>query len=373
MTTKRDYYEVLDVQRGASADELKSAFRKKARQFHPDVNKAPEAEEQFKEINEAYAVLSDDEKRSIYDRYGYDGLQGMGGMPDFTTVDFSDIFEEFFGGFGFGSSRRTRNRPRRGADLKYYVSLEFEEAVFGVEKDVEVTRDEACSGCDGTGAEAGSAPKRCTTCDGSGEVRTVRQTFIGSMVQVTTCPQCNGSGEMIESPCKVCHGKGLERKTRIKTVSIPAGVDNGNQIRLAGEGQPGIYGGPHGNLYVEVKVNKHDYFQRRKNDILLNLDVNVAQATLGADIEVPTLNGLEKLRIPSGTQPGKIFILRGKGVPYVRGSGRGDQKVIVNVDIPTRLTTEQQDLFEQLAKTLGEDIRLQERNFLDKIKDAFLG
>ncbi|HEX9013259.1 MAG TPA: J domain-containing protein, partial [Anaerolineaceae bacterium] len=290
---QRDYYEILGVPRNASTDDLKSAFRRLARQYHPDVNKSTDAEERFKELNEAYAILSDPEKRAAYDRYGHAGVTGMGGAPDFTNIDFSDIFEEFFG-FG-GSNRRSRNAARRGQDLGTQVQLTFEEAIFGVEKEVEITRDEVCGTCRGNGAEPGTSPARCTTCGGRGEVRQVRQTFLGSMVQVTACPTCNGTGEVITTPCHTCRGRGLERKTVKKVVPIPAGVDSGTQIRLAGEGQPGTNGGPTGNFYVEVQVRSHKYFRRKHDDILLDLSINVAQATLGAEIEVPTVDGGAKL------------------------------------------------------------------------------
>ncbi|HEY3344322.1 MAG TPA: molecular chaperone DnaJ [Anaerolineaceae bacterium] len=368
---QRDYYEVLGVQKNASPDDLKAAFRRLARQLHPDVNKAPDAEERFKEINEAYAVLSDPEKRAAYDRYGHAGVTGMGGAPDFSNIDFSDIFEEFFG-FG-GSGRRSRNTARRGQDLGAQVQLTFEEAIFGVEKEVEITRDEICATCRGTGAEPGTTPTRCSTCGGRGEVRQVRQTFLGSMVQVTTCPTCNGTGQVISTPCHTCHGRGLERKTIKKVVPIPAGVDNGTQIRLAGEGQPGANGGPTGNFYVEVQVKAHKYFRRKNDDILLDLSINVAQASLGAEIEVPTVDGLSKLSIPAGTQPGKTFIVKGKGVPHLRSSGRGDQMVTIGVEVPTRLTTDQRKLFEQLAQTLGSEVRPQERSFFDKLKEVLGG
>jgi molecular chaperone DnaJ len=374
---QRDYYEILGVQRGASGDELKSAFRQLARKYHPDVNKDHDAEERFKEINEAYAVLSDSEKRAAYDRFGHAGLNGMGGAgaPDFSNFDFTDIFEEFFG-FGGGASsrgRRARNTPRRGADLNQTVTLAFEESIFGLDKEIEFTRDEICSTCRGTGAEPGTSPVRCQTCDGRGEVRQVRQTFLGSMVQVTTCPTCNGQGEVITTPCPTCRGRGLERKTVHKTVSIPGGVDTGTQIRLAGEGQPGIFGGPNGNLYLEIQVKPHKFFRRKGNDIVLDLGINIAQAALGADIEVPTLEGLAKLTIPAGTQPGRIFNIKGRGVPYLRSNGRGDQMVVVNVEVPNRLTVEQRELFEQLAKTLGSEVRPQERSFLDKLKEVLGG
>ncbi len=374
--TQRDYYEILGVQRNASNEDLKAAFRRLARQYHPDVNKEPDAEERFKEINEAYAVLSDPDRRAAYDRFGHAGVQGAGGMPDFSVnfADFADIFGDLFGFGGFArTSRRARNAPRRGADLQYRVELTFEEAVFGVEKEIEITRDEVCAACGGSGAEPGTSPVRCATCNGAGEVRQVRQTILGSMVQVSTCPTCNGVGETIATPCHTCQGRGLERRTRKKVVTIPAGVDTGTQIRLAGEGQPGINGGPNGNLYLAVQVKPHQFFRRRDNDVLLDLDINVAQATLGAEVEIPTVDGPAKLKIPPGTQPGKVLRLRGKGVPHLRGNGRGDQLVVINVEIPTRLSNEQRQLFEKLAKSLGSEVRPAERSFLDWLKETLGG
>ena len=372
---KQDYYEILGVPRTASADELKSAFRKLARQYHPDVSDAPDAEERFKELNEAFAVLSDVDKRAAYDRFGHAGVQGAGGMPQDFSVDFADIFEEIFGGLGgFGrTSRRSRNAPRRGADLQYPLDLTFEEAVFGAEKEIEITRDEVCETCQGSRAEPGTTPTRCATCNGTGEVRQVRQTLLGSMVQVSTCPACNGVGETISTPCRACGGSGLVRKTVRKPVAIPAGVDNGTQVRLAGEGQPGVNGGPHGNLYLLLKVQPHKYFRRREDEILLDLNINIAQAALGADVEIPTVDGPEKLKIPAGIQPGKVLRLRGKGVPRLRGSGRGDQLVIVNVEVPKTLTAEQRQLFEQLAHSLGSEVRPAERSFLDWLKETLGG
>jgi len=374
--TQRDYYEILGVSRNASSDDLKQAFRRLARKYHPDVNKQADAEERFKEINEAYAVLSDPEKRAAYDRFGHAGVRGAGGAQDFTVdfSDFADIFGDLFGFGGFGrTSRRARNIPRRGADLQYRLDLDFEEAVFGVEKEIEITRDEICTTCNGVGAEPGTSPVRCATCNGAGEIRQARQTFLGSMVQVTTCPTCGGQGETITTPCHTCRGRGLERKTRKKVVRIPAGVDSGTQIRLAGEGQPGSNGGPHGNLYIVINVRPHKYFRRRDTDVLLDLDINVAQAALGADVQVPTVDGLEIMRIPPGTQPGKVLRLRGKGVPRLRGNGRGDQLVIINVEIPKRLTNEQRQLFEQLAESLGSEVRPQERSFFDWLKETLGG
>lgn len=369
---KRDYYEVLGVNRNASNEELKSAFRSLARKYHPDMNKESDAEENFKEINEAYAVLSDADKRRAYDQFGHAGVNGAGGVPDWSSMDFADIFGEFFG-FATGASRQRQNAPRRGQDLSYTATLTFEEAIFGLDKEIEITRDEVCSTCKGKGAEPGSNPVKCSNCDGRGEVRQVRQTFLGSMVQVTTCPNCGGRGEIITVPCHTCRGRGLERKTVKKSVPIPGGVDSGTQIRLAGEGQPGINGGPTGNLYIEIKVKDHKFFRRKGNDILLDLNINIAQASLGADVEVPTVDGPAKLTIPAGTQPGKVFTLRGKGSPYLRSSGRGDQMVIINVEVPTRLTPDQRKLFEGLAETLGTEVRPQEKSFLDLLKEVLGG
>lgn len=371
--TDRDYYEILGVSRNARPDELKSAFRRLARQYHPDVNDSPDAEEKFKELNEAYAVLSDEQRRAAYDRFGHAGVRGAGGATDFTVdfSDFADIFGDLFGFGGFGrSSRRARNAPRRGADLRYRVDLDFEEAIFGIEKEIEIVRDEVCETCSGSGAEPGTSPVRCSNCNGSGEVRQSRQTIFGSMVQVTTCPTCGGQGETITSPCHTCRGRGLERKTRSKVLTIPAGVDNGTQIRLAGEGQPGMNGGPNGNLFVQINVRGHKFFRRRDNDILLDLNVNIAQATLGAEVEVPTVDGPALLKIPSGTQPGKVLKMRGKGVPRLRSNSRGDQLVIVNVEVPTRLSGEQRELFEKLAESLGSEVSPQERGFLDWLREA---
>jgi molecular chaperone DnaJ len=373
--TQRDYYEILGVPRTASSEDLKGAFRRLARQYHPDVNKASDSEERFKEINEAYAVLSDDEKRVAYDRFGHAGVRGAGGVPDYSVdFDFADIFGDLFGFGGFGrSSTRARNAPHRGADLQYRLDLAFEEAVFGIEKEIEITREESCSTCGGNGAKPGTSPARCSNCNGSGEVRQVRQTILGSMVQVTTCPTCRGAGETIAIPCPTCQGRGLERKTRRKVVNVPAGVDTGTQIRLAGEGQPGENGGPNGHLYIAIQVKPHKFFRRRDYDILLDLNVNVAQATLGADVDVPTVDGLIKLKIPTGTQPGKILHLKGKGVPKLRSNGRGDQLVVINLEIPTHLNGEQRQLFENLAKSLGSEVHPTERGFLDWLKETLAG
>ena len=368
MEEKRDYYDSLGVGRTASPDELKSAYRQLAKEYHPDVNGEPGAEDRFKEINEAYAVLSDDERRAAYDRFGHAGLKGM---PTDFEFGFSDIFEEFFG-FGMGGRRR-RNSPRRGADLRYNMNLEFEEAAFGVEKQIEFSRRETCSRCKGSGAEPGTTPVRCPTCDGSGEVRQVRQTFLGSMVNVITCPTCGGRGETVSTPCRNCGGGGIEQLRVERTISIPPGVNDGTQIRVGGEGEPGPNRGPRGDLYVLVQVKNHRYFRRRKDDILLDLSINLTQAALGSEVNVPTLDGDQKLRIPAGTQPGRVFRMRGKGVPHLQRNGRGDQMVVISVDIPKTLSSKQRQLFEQLSETLGSEVIPQDRGFFDDLKDLISG
>ncbi|MBM4464191.1 MAG: molecular chaperone DnaJ [Chloroflexi bacterium] len=370
MSSKRDYYEVLGVGRSASQDEIKKAYRRLARQYHPDVNKSPDAEARFKEINEAYQVLSDQEKRATYDRFGHAGVQGRwGDVSDFGFGfgGFGDIFEDLF---GFGPRTRTRRAPGRGADLRYDLTISFEEAVFGCERELEIPRYETCPRCRGSGAEPGTSPIRCPQCNGSGEVRRTQQSIFGSFINVTTCPRCGGEGEVVNTPCGECRGQKRVRVTRTISVKVPAGVDNGTQIRLAGEGEPGVYGGPPGNLYVVVSVKPHRYFRRQDNNVILELAINVAQAALGDEVTVPTLEGEEKLVIPAGTQTGKVFRLRGKGVPYLRRNGRGDQLVIVQVAVPTDLSDEQKRLFKDLAKTLGKEVIPQEeKSLLEKIVD----
>ena len=374
MSPKRDYYEVLGVGRTAGQDEIKRAYRRMARQFHPDVNKSPDAESRFKEINEAYQVLSDREMRTRYDRFGHAGLEGTA-FPDFTGMGgFGDIFDDLFRGFGMGGFRRARagRRPQRGADLRYDLALTFQEAVFGCEKEIEVPRSETCSRCRGTGAEPGTQPLRCPECNGTGEVRRVQQSILGSFVSVTTCPRCNGAREIVTTPCSECRGRKRVRITRTLSVKIPAGVDDEMQIRLSGEGEPGVYGGPPGNLYVVAHVEPHPYFRRQNHDVLLELGINVAQAALGDEVTVPTLDGEEKLVISAGTQTGTVFRLRGRGVPYLRRNGRGDQLIVIQVVVPTELTEEQRELFQQMAKTLGREVIAQkEKGFLDRLGDTF--
>jgi len=373
MSDKRDYYELLSVSKTATPDEVKRAYRKLAMQYHPDRNKDEEAAARFKEINEAYEVLHDVEKRQLYDRYGHAGLRGNGGgTSDFSGfAGFGDIFEDLFGGFGRAGASQ-RRAPRRGADLRHLLNLTFEEAIFGVDKEIEVTRSDTCPFCQGTGAEPGTQPKRCPQCNGAGEVRRMQQTILGAMVNVSTCDRCNGEGELVSTPCHECRGYKRVQSTHRMTVQVPAGVDDGTQIRLAGQGEPGLNGGPAGNLYVQLKVKPHKHFQRQENDILLDVRINYAQAALGDEISVPTLDGETTLKIPAGTQTGKTFTLADKGVPFLRRTGRGDELVSVHVMTPEALSDEQRKLLKQLGKTLGKEIIEQpSKGILDKVKDAF--
>jgi len=371
MAAKRDYYEVLGVARSATPEQIKKAYRQLARQYHPDVSDASDAEAHFKEINEAYEVLSDSEKRATYDRFGHAGPDVGGFGFDFGFRDPFEIFEEVFGrGFGFRTS--TRRRPRRGADLRYDLQLTFEEAVFGCEKEIEVTRHEVCPECEGSGAEPGTSPVRCSECNGTGQVRRVQRSILGSFVSVTTCPVCQGRGETIPIPCSRCGGERRIYATRQLSVNVPPGVDQGTQIRLAGQGGMGERGGPPGNLYVVLNVEPHSVFQRRDDDILVELQINVAQAALGAEVKVPTLESEESISIPAGTQSGTVLRLRNKGVPHLRHNGRGDQLVLVRVVVPTKLSREQKRLFQELGSTLDpESIWQEKRGFVDDLRELF--
>lgn len=372
MAAKRDYYDVLGVSRNADDDEIRRAYRRKAREYHPDVNDSPNAADKFREVKEAYEVLSDDDKRAMYDRFGHDAEQFGRGFGGFSDVGFDDIFSEIFG-FGTRARTRARQAPARGRDLRVDVTLEFEEAVFGTEMELEVPRWEPCEHCNGTGAEPGTSPVTCAQCAGAGEVRQARQTgLFGSFVSVVTCPRCEGRGEVITTPCSECRGRQRVHGSKTISIEIPAGVDDGTRIRLTGEGDAGERGGPPGNLYVNIHVKPHEVFERRDNDIYLELPLNVAQAALGDAVEVPTLNGEETLEIPAGTQTGQTFRLHGEGVPYLRREGRGDEVVQVFVVTPTNLDSEQEELFQELSKTLGREvIPRRGKNFMDWLKDAF--
>lgn len=372
MAANSDYYDVLGVDRSASQRDIKKAYRQMARKYHPDVSDAPDAEARFKEINEAYQVLSDDEKRRAYDRFGHAGLEG--GRVGFDVGGFRDpfeIFEEVFGqGFGFRTTRR--RGPRRGSDLRYDLRLTFEEAVFGCDKDIEVTRYEVCPECEGSGAAPGTSPTRCAKCNGSGRVRQVQRSILGSFVSVTDCPACRGEGVTVQSPCPRCGGDKRLRVTREISVTIPPGVDTGTRIRLTGEGEMGERGGPPGNLYIVVEVEPHPVFRRRDDDILIELRVNVAQAALGADVEVPTLDGQEMVSVPPGTQSDTVLRLRDKGVPHVRRNGRGDQLVLIRVDVPENLSRSQRQLFQELGATLEPEVVVEEKQgFMDEVREFF--
>ncbi|MEN6479930.1 MAG: molecular chaperone DnaJ [Anaerolineales bacterium] len=366
---KRDYYEVLGVSRDASKDDLRTAYRRLARKYHPDVSTEDDAEARFKEINEAYQVLTDDERRAQYDRFGHAGLN-QANTGGYGFGPFEDIFADMFG-FGTSRSGPARRGPRRGDDLPFDLEITFEEAVFGVEREIRLFRKEACAHCGGSGAEPGTSPIRCPECGGSGQVRRAQQSIFGSFVNVSTCPRCGGTGEVVATPCSVCHGAMLVEVERTLRVNVPAGVDDGMRVRLAGEGDQGLYGGPAGNLYVMLHVKPHPFFQRRENDILVSININIAQAALGDRITVPTLDGETEVTIEPGTQPGAVLRLRGKGVPRLRGVGRGDELVLLNVQVPSRLNERQRQLLTELGETLGSDVTPQSgRGFMDKLKEA---
>src|SRR3954447_8977903 len=373
---KRDYYEVLGVGREAAEADIKAAYRKLARQFHPDHHPDdPTAEDNFKEASEAYSVLSDPQKRAAFDRYGHAGVQGAAGgagVDPNAFADFSDILGDFFGGqfgdlFGGGGGRR-RNRPQRGEDVRYDLEIAFEDAAFGLSADIQVPRMEPCDHCRATGSEPGSGPSTCPTCHGRGEIL-YQQSFLSIR---RTCSTCNGSGQVIRNPCGKCKGHGYQQVQRKLKINIPAGVDDGTRLRLAHEGQPGGNGGPNGDLFVFLKVKPHAFFERNESDLHCTIPLNIGQAALGADIDVPTLEGSQKLKVPEGTQSGTKFKLRHQGVPHVNGSGRGDLYVHVDVKVPTRLSREQRKLLEQLRDTLPVDNSPAEKGLFEKVKNYFM-
>jgi len=378
MANKRDYYEVLGIDRNASDEDIKKAYRKLAKKYHPDVNPGnKEAEAKFKEINEAYEVLSDPQKKAQYDRFGHAGMDpnggfgGFGGFGDFDFGGIGDIFETFFGGGGFGGrSARSRNGPQKGADLRYSMEISFEEAAFGVEKEIKVSRMENCKTCGGTGSKPGTSPATCKHCNGTGQVQYRQSTPFGQFVNIKTCDVCHGEGKIIVNPCVSCNGKGKVRNTVKVKMKIPAGIDDGQTISLRGEGEPGIRGGPTGDLFITIKVRPHPLFKRQGNDVLCDIPITFVQAALGAEIEVPTLDGKVKYNVPEGTQTGSVFRLRGKGIPYLRGTGRGDQYVKVNVEVPKKLNEKQKELLRQFAELSGDENHEQRKGFFDKMRGA---
>lgn len=376
MAEKRDFYEVLGVKKGASEDELKKAYRKLAKENHPDLHPGDkECEARFKEINEAYEVLSDPDKRAKYDQFGhvaFDPSQGFGGGGGFGGFEgfggFGDIFSDIFGGgFGFGGGGgRNPNAPRKGDNLRATVNIKFEEAAFGVKKDVFVSKIEQCPDCKGTGCAEGTTAEVCPDCKGTGTVMSTKRTPFGMVQSSEQCPKCKGRGKIIHSPCKTCRGMGSVRRQHKVSVSIPAGIDDGQTISLKGQGNAGLNGGPAGDLLITVLVQPHARFERDGASILLDQEISFAQAALGAEVEVPTLDGKVKLNIPEGTQSGTTFRLKGKGVPFLRNGGRGDQFVTVNVSVPRGMTSAQKDALRQYAETMGETV--EQKNIFGKRK-----
>ena len=377
---KRDYYEVLGIEKGASEDDIKKAFRQAARKYHPDLHPGDkDAEAHFKEINEAYEVLSDSEKRAHYDQYGHAGVDpnfggggygyGTGGFEDF---DLGDIFESFFGG-GMGGSSRRANQPRKGSSIQIGLTLTFEEAAFGTEKDIQITRTEACEHCHGSGAAEGTQAETCPTCHGTGQIRSTQRSPLGSFTTTAPCRVCGGKGKIIKTPCAHCHGSGQTSRRRTIHVKIPAGIDENQQIPLRGEGNLGSNGGPNGDILVGIRIQSHSLFERQGTSVLCDVPITFVQATLGAELQVPTLDGKVKYTIPEGTQDGTTFRLKGKGIPNLGRSGRGDQYVTVHIEIPKGLTEAQKDLLKKFGDSVGDQNYKSRQSFFDKIKKAFGG
>ena len=373
--SKRDYYEVLGLEKGASKEEIKKAYRKLARKYHPDVNKDTDAPDKFKEAKEAYEVLSNEQKRAQYDQFGHAGSQqqgfGGGGFGGgFGGEDFGDIFDMFFG----GGRRRDPNAPRQGNDLQYTMVLEFEEAIFGKETDISIPKEEECETCHGSGAKPGTQPETCQHCNGTGQLNVEQNTPFGRVVNKRVCHHCNGTGKEIKEKCPTCHGQGRMKKQKKIHIKIPAGIDDGQQIRVPGKGEAGANGGPSGDLYVVVQVKRHEFYQREGDHIFCEMPITYTQAALGDEIEVPTVHGKVKLKVPAGTQTGKTFRLKGKGAPNVRGYGHGDQHVKIRVITPTNLTERQKELLREFNELSGnEPMDENEGSFFDRVKRAFKG
>ena len=369
-----EYYDRLGVSKDASQDEIKRAYRKMSKKYHPDINKEPGAEEKYKEVQEAYETLSDDQKREAYDQYGPDGANGFGGQGGFGGFDggagfggFEDIFSSFFG----GGATRNPNAPRQGDDLQYRVNLSFEEAIFGAEKEVHYNREATCKTCSGSGAKPGTSPVTCGRCHGQGVINVDTQTPLGMMRRQVTCDVCHGTGQEIKEPCQTCHGTGHEKQSHKVSVKIPAGVETGQQIRLAGQGEAGFNGGPYGDLFVIINVNPSDKFTRDGSTIYYTLNISFVQAALGDTVEVPTVHGNVEMTIPAGTQTGKTFRLKGKGAPRLRGGSQGDQHVTVKIVTPTKLNDAQKEALLAFAKASGDEkIAPQKKGFFNKVKDA---
>lgn len=374
MADKRDYYEVLGVNKGASGDEIKKAFRKMSKKYHPDLHPGDKAaEESFKEVNEAYQVLSDDDKRQRYDQFGHAGVDpnsgfgGGGGFGGFDMGDLGDIFGDFFGGFG-GGGRTRRNGPRRGADLSQYVNLSFMEAAFGCKKKINITGTEKCHDCGGTGAKSGTQPVTCTQCNGTGQVQQRRQTMFGFSNVITECPSCHGKGKIIKEPCSSCRGTGNVRKNKTIEVNIPAGIDDGQVMRVSGAGNAGDNGGPNGDLQLVIRVKSDEIFKRDGFDVHVTFPITIVQAALGATLKVPTIHGIVEYDLPEGTQTGTRFRLRNKGIPVLHGKGNGDEYVTVTVEIPKNLSSKQKELLREFDEDKN---YVKKKSFMDKMKDVF--
>jgi len=381
MAEKRDYYEVLGVDRDADQKTIKKAYRKLAMKYHPDVNKDPGAEEKFKELSEAYGVLSDEDKKQRYDQFGHAGMDGFSQEDIFNNINFEDIFRGFgFGGqsaggfgsifdlFGFGGEPTGGNA--RGSDIGKTIELTLEEVASGVSKDMDITHKKSCPHCHGSRAEPGSDVKTCTQCDGSGQVRQVQNTPLGQFATVSPCPQCKGEGKIISQECSECHGSGLTTTTNKISITIPAGVETGTKLRVAGEGDDGINGAPAGDLYVTIRVLKHDIFDRKGQDLYYDLPISYVQACLGDKIEVPTIDGSAKLTIPPGTQSESTFKLRNEGLKHIRWDGKGNLYVNVKVVVPKKLSAKQKEILEEFAKESGEEISQVKTGFFDKVKES---
>ncbi|MGL5041640.1 MAG: molecular chaperone DnaJ [Culicoidibacterales bacterium] len=375
MADKKDYYDVLGITKSSTKEEVKKAFKKQAKKYHPDINKAPEAVEKYKELQEAYGILSDDTKKAQYDQYGHSAFeQGGAGGYSSSDFDFGDIFGGGFGDifgdiFGGGTSRRQSSGPKRGADLETQIVIEFEEAAFGVSKKITVRRRMECKKCRGVGAENASDVQTCGQCHGSGRVKVAQNTPFGRMMSEAACPTCQGEGKVFKNKCSACHGQGITEGEKVLDVSIPAGIDNGQTVRLTGEGNAGAKGGPNGDLYVHIRVKAHDFFVREGQNIYCSLPVTYTQATLGAEIEVPTLTGKVKLSIPGGTQADTEFRLKEKGVVSVHGGAKGSQYVKIRIVVPKKLTKRQKELLEELQSTLS--LEDHKDSVFDKVKRFF--
>ena len=375
---KRDYYEVLGVQKGASEEEIKKAYKKMARKYHPDLNPGDkDAEEKFKEVNEAYEVLSDAEKKARYDQFGFAGVDpnfgagggGYGGGAGFDFGDLGDIFGSFFGGgFGGGQTRRNPNAPQRGESIRMNLTISFEEAAFGCEKELELDRYESCETCHGSGAAPSTSPETCPDCGGSGVVQTRRQTPMGVFASTAPCSRCGGRGKIIKEPCKDCRGSGVVRRQRKIQASVPAGIDNGQTISIRGQGHAGKNGGPAGDLLVTITVRPHELFRREGTSVLCEAPITFPQAVLGAELEIPTIDGKVKYDIPEGTQSGTTFRLKGKGIPALNGRGRGDQYVTVYIETPRNLNREQKEALKKFAEAVGENNYEERKSFFRKFK-----